>query len=544
MKKRVLALFLSMVLLCSSAFALEPAFATDDSSAVKETVETYLRECTSGIYFHETDADAISNTLMAPALLDNESAVEWAGEEALCDFAEDACFDLARSLGKEVPTMDEMLQDLNTQSARVAFLGHLYESQDITYSSFDVQYLFQNIEATSNLAAVDVLEALNYQYSDCDEPTYEEIRYNITLTKLNGEWVIADVISDDHFFLEHYADADFSLEEAIDGYDTAVAAADLVLDGDAIEADTAAQAASNIAYDRRNAANYALTYSTSTDTGSTPEFKNNLFNWFGADCMNFASQCVWAGFGGSNSAAAIQSGYGMDKVGTNSGNTAWWCNATTGTNSWASCRNFRLYIQNSAASSEKGILASLTPYAYNSDTIGTSAEDLIGSVLHVKGYSSGKPVAGGHAVIVNNATGTKRSEVYYCSYNNCAKNKKLSLGFPASSTDTYQGVAVITPKTFQDGQNGTRLWADLLNVVVDKTVPRTLTGYASETMKTIQMIIRNPNGVPVMDYSWNNVSEVSASFAGFNMSGEWRIELIGTDSAGAQTSFFYTVRVK
>ncbi len=88
------------------------------------------------------------------------------------------------------------------------------------------------------------------------------------------------------------------------------------------------------------------------------------------------------------------------------------------------------------------------------------------------------------------------------------------------------------------------MWADLLNVVVDQTVPRTLTGYSSETMKTIQMIIRNPNGVPVMDYSWNNVSGVSASFAGFNMSGEWRIELIGTDSAGAQTSFFYTVRVK
>lgn len=49
MKKKILALFLSMVLLCTSAFALEPAFAADDSSAVKETVETYLRECTSGI---------------------------------------------------------------------------------------------------------------------------------------------------------------------------------------------------------------------------------------------------------------------------------------------------------------------------------------------------------------------------------------------------------------------------------------------------------------------------------------------------------------
>lgn len=354
MKKKILALFLSMVLLCTSAFALEPAFTADDNSTVKETVETYLRECTSGIYFHEADTDVISNTLMAPAPLNDESAIEWAGEEALCAFVENTSFDLARSLGKEAPTMDEMLQDLNTQSARVAFLGHLYESQNITYSHFDAKYLFQNIETTSGYAAVDVLEVLNYQYSDCDEPTYEEIRYNITLAKLNREWVIADVISDDLFFLQHYADADFSLEEAIDGYDAAVAAADQVLDGVAIEVDTAAQAASNIAYNSHNAANYALTYSTSTDTGSTPEFKNDLFNWFGADCMNFASQCVWAGFGGNNSAAAIQSGYGMDKVGTNSGNTAWWCNATTGTNSWASCRNFRLYIQNSAASSEKG----------------------------------------------------------------------------------------------------------------------------------------------------------------------------------------------
>ena len=107
MKKKILALFLSMVLLCTSAFALEPAFAADDSSAVKETVETYLRECTSGIYFHEADTDAISNTLMAPAPLNDESAIEWAGEEALCAFVEDTSVYLARTLGKEAPTMDE-----------------------------------------------------------------------------------------------------------------------------------------------------------------------------------------------------------------------------------------------------------------------------------------------------------------------------------------------------------------------------------------------------------------------------------------------------
>ena len=59
-------------------------------------------------------------------------------------------------------------------------------------------------------------------------------------------------------------------------------------------------------YDAANAANYALTYS-----GSDTSFYNENFNSYadvGGDCMNFASQSIWAGLGMDNSPHKISNG--------------------------------------------------------------------------------------------------------------------------------------------------------------------------------------------------------------------------------------------
>lgn len=538
--RKTLAFVLATATLSTTCFAMGPGNRSESQFAVEDSVKGYLQDCIEASYFYEPTEPAAQTLLAAPLSIASDTQTISDAANDLAQLADD--FPLLQQMDRSQSALESMVNDLNLQSDLTSFYGALYEMESIDYTFFDTDYIFNDVIVDGDLAAVDVTAVLNYQYSDCDQPTYEEIRYNLTLMNLNGSWYIADIVSDDPLFQQYYAD-EFDLEEAIQGCQDAIQNADLytpVLSEQdiAVPMDT-----SDISYNKQNAINYALTYTTSTDTG-LPSFKNDLFPWFGADCMNFASQCVWAGFGGSNSSTDIQAGYGMDKDGSNTGNTAWWANATSGTNSWASCRNFRLYVTNSTNGSGKGMTGALNAIAYNSDSLGYPASTLLGSVLHVKGSSNGSPVAGGHAVFVNAATGNSRSEVYYCSYNNTAKNKKLSLGFPASTTDTYQGVTIVVPLTMRDGESGTRMWADLLNVVVDRSIPRTLTGYANHELESIQMVIYNPNNVPVMDYMWHNTDEVSANFNGFNMSGEWRVKLVGTDSDGEVTNFYYTVRVK
>lgn len=530
----ILSLILAVSLMATTALG---ANEEDFEQQVKDATEAYLRSCMEGIYFHEDTMPAELTIIDSAAPVSRESMTTASMFATLSQVEAEAELPLFESVSRESSGLQAMTEALALQEAKVSFYGHLYETQDISYQSFDAEYLFHEVSVDGNCAVVDVSEVLNYQYSDCADPTYELIKYNIALIRVDGEWLIADVVSDDPFFQQNYNNDSFNLESAIQGYDIALASAEAA---EAATVSALPSSANDIGYNKQNAVNYALTYTTSTDSGSTPVFKNNLFRWWGADCMNFASQCVWAGFGGSNSSMDIQSGYGMDKTGT----YTWWANATTAASPWISCSSFRTYVKNSAGASEKGLQCSIAATAYNSDILPYSASDLIGAVLHVKGSSNGSPVSGGHAVFVNNATSNSRSGIYYCSYNNCAKNKKLSLSFNASSTDTYQGITTIIPQSFQDGASGARLWADLHNVVVDKNKTVTLTGYSSNIMANLHMIIQNPNGVPVMDYIWNTTDSVSVDFSGFNMSGEWRIQLKGTDKTGNVTNFYYTVRVR
>lgn len=254
--------------------------------------------------------------------------------------------------------------------------------------------------------------------------------------------------------------------------------------------------------------------------------------------MNFVSQCIWAGFGGSNSVTDINNGYGMDKAGTH----VWWASSTTGTSSWASCSNFRNYVSNSKGASEKGLICDTGDVAYNSDQIPFTASDLIGSAIHVKGYNGSTPIALGHAVFVNNATGSTRNTVYYTAYNNCRKNRLLSLSYPSSTTDVNNRMFVIVPRTFKEGSTDTRLWSDLHNATAINTTV-TLRGYSNVQCKTFDMQIYNPNGDLRTTYNFSNTNSISANYNGFNMTGAWTIVLTGVDSSNTTKKFTYIVRI-
>jgi len=62
-----------------------------------------------------------------------------------------------------------------------------------------------------------------------------------------------------------------------------------------------------ISYNRSAAANYALTYTNNSgDSISTQNYNPLFYAYSGNDCADYVSQCLWAGFGGSNSSYGIQ----------------------------------------------------------------------------------------------------------------------------------------------------------------------------------------------------------------------------------------------
>lgn len=181
----------------------------------------------------------------------------------------------------------------------------------------------------------------------------------------------------------------------------------------------------------------------------------------------------------------------------------------------------------------QGIVPSILAY-HELSLLGYSASQLVGAVLHVNSL--------GHAVFVNAATGTTWDKVMVCSYNNCRKNVKLSLLYPAKN-DSANAVEVIIPQTFQGGQTGLRVYGDLLNAIVTHTVTRSLVGHSDVTCSSLEMVLLNPNGGQAGRWTASNTNVISASYNNWNITGEWSLKITGKTSAGASMTWYGTIRV-
>lgn len=552
MQKRFLAMALFILMTISLTSTSVFAYAqTLEKNAVENETEDYLRTQMSRVYLWETTSEAapqtIINTQQAQTRA-NSPETPLPLSESAKRFLESESTEVLQILGRSGVTAETMAEDLQAMENYVLYRSHIFEDMDIAFTSFDADYYFDDITVNGDYAVAKVYESLNYQYTDSPDESSELNYYYLALRKVDDTWYVADVVSDDTPYLAFLNDG-LTASEAIDGYDAAIEVESTSNTLPVMPATTS----NDIGYGVSNAVNYALMYTTTADNpiadggeGSTsnPSFKNPRFKWFGADCMNFASQCVWAGFGGSNNYAHVNSKYGMD----NSGSYQWWCTQTDNVSSWSSCSAFYSYVYSSSNNNtEKGIYGTIKETAYDSSTINwdLDASDLVGSVMHVRGIGNDDEwTAFAHAVFVNAANSKDRSDIFVCCYNSCKKNVKLGTYWPAGNDNTYR-IRTIKPRVFLDGETGARVWGNWVTNVTTTSVSRTLECYGNQTFASLTMSLWNPDGGVVQTWTANNASSVTGTYANWNSTGdrEWTIEVIGTTSSGTTVSWYGAVRV-
>lgn len=166
--------------------------------------------------------------------------------------------------------------------------------------------------------------------------------------------------------------------------------------------------------------------------------------------MNFASQCVWAGFSADQTVASIDAlKFPMDASGSDT--YTWFSHSrSTGgkTASWAGTLSFPLYIKNSNQSAtEIGLKADYISLGKNEDfstltRMGYSLSDIKGAICILDFDSDGK---GDHGIVLTNVTGTARKNILYCGH---TQNVKA-----ASLGDFSCPMAVIIPQYFYTGSS-------------------------------------------------------------------------------------------
>lgn len=333
-------------------------------------------------------------------------------------------------------TLQKMQNNILFVEEKAQYFKAIRQFYNIRRTDLSLEYDFEELrlDSDTNTGFARVSEVATFYYTDYEYPSLYETIYDIDLVNIDGIWLIADVTDNDWFDIEYKSDTELqsqdlisetieAIERAIPSTIVAPAADEELLADDAIY---------KIRYNRENARAYAWTYTRDSSSADPDDFYNSAFAVFPReDCMNFASQCMWAGFSGSQIEESIDShSLPMDA----DGEFVWYGaqnGKTNNSSSWVSCQNFRKYLtgnfdgtgtSGSNSETDVGMYAQIIEVKSGENISGTSPSLLVGAVAHTKG--DGGPYA--HAIVITDASSLDRGNIYFCAHTTDCKNIKLA----------------------------------------------------------------------------------------------------------------------
>lgn len=266
------------------------------------------------------------------------------------------------------------------------------EWDNLTYSSFGV-------DISGNTAIATIVENYKYYINDgFDEVSNHVRKCAIALTKENGKWKVNSIKTNDPCETEgNFVYKDFDVDSRVAQTLKNISSANPISVNDSKEDSAVSTPLSSWTYNR----DLAVTYAANWYNGVNSTFGSNT-----EDCQNFASQCVWAGFGGQSKGSIKVSPVVYDSTYGSTNSRLWEHNNYYVTNPsdsngygwyWDNVDGFAYYIDKSTSTS-KG------PYGYLYCGNLDSADK--GDVIAWD--TNGRPACGtlDHAMVVTKVTGT------------------------------------------------------------------------------------------------------------------------------------------
>lgn len=422
MKRKLTAIILLLGIMISL-----PSFAFDytEEKEIIDLAEKYLLACAENMYLYE-DNDILTDTTAVLSKQEMDTLQNKLKADSVAAYS-------AYTTIEDTVRTDELVNSFPGYiSEKVSFFRQFREDRDIQRHDFNAEYKVTDVEVSDNIAHVSLYEGISFYYDDSDQETFAGTAYDVSLFKNGSQWIIFDVMSNDSFD-QTYRTGGFDYEAEIADANqvtqeirTATASPDYKVESqfEALKSTAAQQSivqaqaagADYITYDAYNAACYAMTYTTSKDISNTSDYYNHTFVAYPptvGDCQNFASQCIWAGFGGSDDATGIK---GLLEPMDCDGPDVWYGggNSEPHSSSWTAPNNFNTYIENSKNGTGARVQAT---------TIGTFNTTLVASNIKV-----GDEIIvdnGGHAIFIVDVTGSDLKNVYYCAHTVDQKHAKL-----------------------------------------------------------------------------------------------------------------------
>lgn len=491
-----------------------------EEEAVKAAVEAFLRSYTEEAMLY-TACDQTICTVAAPGV----------GQDGGQVF----------SISDEDVTLEELRKNIAFVEKKAGFYAEIRQIQGIYRENLQLSYTFRSLRFKENTCAVSVTETAVFYYTDSQQPSVYETIYSIDLVKLGQQWLVADITDGSRFDGLYKNDPSFDAGTALAELALELQTENCKLTAPWDPVGASGEQSGWIPYNGANAAAYAYTYSrqnaeTARENYYNPQFKS--YAGQGGDCMNFVSQCMWAGFGGSQAQDAISaSASPMDTE----GDSIWYSRGVNSDEepvlSWVSCQSFRKYLTGeldgsgtagSNAAADMGMYTAIIDAGPGSPITGVPVDSLIGAAAHVEG--AGGPYA--HAIILTAAAGTSRSDIWFCSHTKNLTHIKLG--------DYYFGpIKVYVPRYMRTGAPQAFIQADILPPVAASSIASV--GFRTAAVSPdLCLVITSPDGTAGEPFTAQDTNAIFAEYL-FSSPGLYRVDCTAAEETGTAHSFTFFI---
>lgn len=488
-----------------------------EEAAVRSAMESYLRAYQRQAMLYE-EQELLFGTVADPSL----SLPQGAGEAVF-------------RFGEKEATLDQLRENMLYLEKKAMFYAGMRQMQGIYREDLRLVYAVEDLTLEGNACRASVRETAEFRYTGSSRLSVYETGYTVRLVRLGTRWLVADV-ADGSLFDKTYKTAGFDPQAALAEFAGQLERENCTLSFSG----QATGGGDQIPYNGQDAAAYAYTYSRRSGDAAREAFYNPRFYSYageGGDCQNFASQCIWAGFGGSEDGSSIQ---GRNLPMDTAGSSQWFGRAAAGgrySNSWLSCQSFRQYLtgnrdgsggSGSNSGTDAGIYAAVLNVGAGSALSAVTPEELVGAIAHVEGgggtYS--------HAIVLTAAAGTSRSQIWFCSHTRDVTHVKLG--------DCYIGpIKVFIPRYFRTGGPAEALRAERLEPV-EAGESRILTARAGTLRGEMSITVTAPDGTAEQAAYGENTDSCRGEYR-FIQPGMYRIDCrsiaLGNGPADAVTYY-------
>ena len=207
-------------------------------------------------------------------------------------------------------TVEYRLSEYKYQMNLNQLLRQVIRTDSIEFSDFTVTQ-------DANEAKASLVESYKYYINDgFDEENFRRRMYMFDLKQINGKWKISDVVTDDPWERsETFVYQPIDIEMALNEISSKINSVESNTENE-IEKKLGNQSIQSLirwTYTVSDAVDYAVAHYSETSNSVFGFTQDN-------NCQNFASQCVWAGLGGSGTSTTARPAVPTSLVGTNAFN--------------------------------------------------------------------------------------------------------------------------------------------------------------------------------------------------------------------------------